>query len=133
LFRYTVDNVASYYPLERPGPETYRRGVYHQWARSVKDDMMSLYDCPDSALPEPRRVQTTTPLQALASLNSAFMMDQAQALATRAGNAAEAYRLALGRAPSAEESTEAEAFVRSQSLVLFCRALLNSNEFAYVF
>lgn len=133
LYRYTVDNVATYYPLDRPGPETYRRAVYHQWARSVKDDLLSVYDCPDSSLPEPKRVQTTTPLQALTSLNSPFMLDQAAHLAARAGTAAEAYRLALGRAPSPEEAAEAEAFVKTHSLALFCRALLNSNEFAYVF
>ncbi|MEZ5391320.1 MAG: DUF1553 domain-containing protein [Bryobacterales bacterium] len=37
LYRYTVDNVATYYPLEEFGPETFPgRSVYHQHARSVK-------------------------------------------------------------------------------------------------
>ena len=137
LYRYTVDNVATYYPLENPGPETYRRAVYHQWARSVKDDLMSTYDCPDSALPEPRRVQTTTPLQALSMMNSAFVLDQARYFAARVqGSAApveEAYLLAFGRPPSAEESAEARTFLASNSLELFCRVLLNASEFSYVF
>ena len=137
LYRYTVDNVATYYPLENPGPETYRRAVYHQWARSVKDDLMSTYDCPDSALPEPRRVQTTTPLQALSMMNSAFMLDQARYFAARVRGAAspveEAYLLALGRPPSAVESAEAQTFLSSNSLELFCRVLLNASEFSYVF
>jgi hypothetical protein len=137
LYRYTVDNVATYYPLDNPGPETYRRAVYHQWARSVKDDMLSVYDCPDSSLPEPKRVLTTTPLQALSSLNSAFVMDQARYLAERVGGGEDgvrrAYLLAFGRPPSDEEAADAAAFVARESMALFCRVLLNSNEFAYVF
>jgi hypothetical protein len=137
LYRYTVDNVATYYPLEIPGPDTYRRAVYHQWARSVKDDLLSTYDCPDSSLPEPRRVQTTTPLQALSMMNSAFALDQARHFAARV-EAAEspveaAYLLAFGRAPSAEEAAEARTFLASNSLALFCRVLFNSSEFSHVF
>ena len=88
-------------------------------------------------MPEPRRVQTTTPLQALSMMNSAFVLDQARFFAARVQGAAspaeEAYLLAFGRPPSAEESAEARMFLGSNSLELFCRVLLNASEFSYVF
>jgi hypothetical protein len=142
LYKYTVDNVATYLPLENPGEETYRRAVYHQWARSVKDDMLSIHDCPDSALAEPKRTATTTPLQALSLLNSNFALDQARFLAARLEREAgtdrrrqieRAFALAYNRAPQPEEISEALAFLEHNSLELFCRVLYNSNEFAYVF
>ncbi len=83
LYDYTVDNVATYAFRASFGPETYRRAVYHQSARSVKDDLMGPFDCPDSALPEPKRVSTTTALQALSLLNNAFILDQAGFFAER--------------------------------------------------
>ena len=38
---------------------------------------------PDSTLPQPKRMITTTPLQALSLLNNPFLLDQARALAQR--------------------------------------------------
>ncbi|MEZ5356431.1 MAG: DUF1553 domain-containing protein [Bryobacteraceae bacterium] len=141
LYRYTVDNVATYYPLEHPGTDTYRRSVYHQWARSVKDDMLSVHDCPDSALPEPRRTQTTTALQALSLLNAPFLIDQSRFFAQRliaeakspAARVDQAWSIAYGRPPQPEERSEALAFLEQNSLELLCRVIFNSNEFAYVF
>ncbi|MCA9132997.1 MAG: DUF1549 domain-containing protein, partial [Planctomycetales bacterium] len=34
LYKFTQNNVCTYFPLERHGPETYRRAVYHQNARA---------------------------------------------------------------------------------------------------
>ncbi len=59
------DNVATYVPLDRPGPETYRRSVYHHSARASYVDVLTDFDCPDNAFGAPRRASTTTPLQAL--------------------------------------------------------------------
>ncbi|MCB1019001.1 MAG: DUF1553 domain-containing protein [Acidobacteria bacterium] len=141
LYRYTVDNVATYYPLEEFGPETFRRSVYHQHARSVKPELLGQFDCPDTSLPAPKRVSTTTPLQALSLLNNAFLIEQAGFLAERlereaGGDAAAqvelAWRLAFGRSPEAEESADAVRFIEQQGLALFCRALFNANELVYV-
>jgi hypothetical protein len=41
-------------------PETYRRAVSHQNARSARVDVLSDFDCPDGALAAPRRTATTT-------------------------------------------------------------------------
>jgi hypothetical protein len=40
LYQYTRDNVATYTPLEKVGPETYRRSVYHQNARASRVDVL---------------------------------------------------------------------------------------------
>ena len=142
LYRYTVDNVATYYPLEEFSPETYRRSVYHQHARSVKPALLGEFDCPDTSLPAPKRIATTSPLQALSLLNNAFVLDQAEAFAdrvrARAGadppsQVAEAWQLAFTRAPTAEESRRATAFVAEHGLAPLGRALLNANEFLFVF
>ena len=141
LYRYTVDNVATYYPIEEFGPETFRRAIYHQHARSVKPELLGQFDCPDTALPAPKRVSTTTPLQALSLLNNSFLIDQAgffaERLAREAGNnpAAQverAWRLAFGRPPKAAETAESLRFIEEQGLPLFCRALFNANELVYV-
>jgi hypothetical protein len=141
LYKYTVDNVATYLPLETSSPETFRRSVYHQAARSVRDDMLGTHDCPDSTIPEPKRVVTTTPLQALTLLNSSFILDQARYFAERLEREAgknrtvqieRAFRLAFGRAPKPAEAAAAAALIGEHGLAVFCRALLNANEFVYV-
>ena len=43
-----------------------------------------------------------------------------------------AYRLALGRPPTAKELDLARAFLNQSPLNEFCRALFNLNEFVYV-
>jgi len=142
LYRYTVDNVATYYPIEEFGPETYRRSVYHQHARSVKPELLGQFDCPDSALSAPARVSTTTPLQALSLLNNKFLLEQSRFLAERSLSDAGAdpaarieriWRLAFGRAPAREEASAAREFVDEQGWDLFARAILNANELIYVF
>ena len=138
LYRYTVDNVATYYPLEKFGPDTYRRSVYHQHARSVKPELLGQFDCPDTSLPAPKRVTTTSPLQALALLNNSFMLDQARFLAERVGpgetadQVKRAYELVFGRDPDNEELSASVQFVEENGLFLLCRALFNANEFVYV-
>ena len=141
LYRYTVDNVATYYPIEELGPETFRRAVYHQHARSVKPELLGQFDCPDTALQAPKRVSTTTPLQALSLLNNGFSIDQAGFFAARlereagkdpAAQVELAWRLAFGRPPAVEETAESVRFIEEQGLPLFCRALFNANELVYV-
>jgi hypothetical protein len=142
LYRYTVDNVATYFPMETFGEETYRRSVYHQAARSVRAELLGQFDCPDSSLPEPKRVVTTSPLQALSLMNNAFVMDQARFLAARLEREAGpgktgaqidlAFRLAFGRWAVNEEKRAAEALIARHGLAAFCRALFSANEFVYV-
>ncbi len=142
LYRYTVDNVATYLPLTTVDESTFRRSVYHQHARSVKVDLLGEYDCPDSALAAPRREVTTSPLQALTLLNGDFVLRQAQAFAERVEREVggsepvqqveRAFVLAFGRPPMADELERSVEFVKAHGLFVFCRALLNANEFVYV-
>ena len=141
LYRYTVDNVATYYPMTTFGEETYRRAVYHQSARSVKVELLGQYDCPDHSLPAPRRESTISPLQALNLLNNSFTMDQArffeERLLREVGRGAamqirRAYALAFGRSPDSEEERIGRELIEKHGLYVFCRTLLNANEFIYV-
>src|SRR5690606_30245416 len=77
------DNVCTYEPLDEHGPETYRRAIYHQNARSSVVDLMTEFDQPDCSFSTPERSETTTPLQALTMLNHDFTLDMSEAFAER--------------------------------------------------
>jgi len=138
LYKYTVDNVATYFPLDHLGPATYRRSVYAESARSISNELLTVFDCPDSSLPEPRRVSTTSPLQALSLLNHSFTLDMASALekrlaATAPGERiAQAFLLTFGRPPEPAELTQSEQLITKHGFAHFARALFNTNEFLYV-
>ncbi len=142
LYRYTVDNVATYHPLDQFTKQTYRRSVYHQHARSVKPELLGEFDCPDTSLPSPKRISTTSPLQALSLMNNRFVLDQAESFASLVESVSDdsdrsrvqqAWRLAFGRAPTGEEAVAASSFVAEEGLESLARAIINSNEFLYVF
>ena len=142
LYRYSLDNVATYYPLDEYDPSTFRRSVYHQHVRAAQVDLLTDFDCPDPALPAPSRTATISPQQAMSLQNHPFVIQQAKALAERlaerhpGGSVADqvttAYRLCFAREPEADELSAAVALVRSHGLPLFCRALINANEFIYL-
>ncbi len=135
LYKFTQNNVCTYFPLDRPGPETYRRAVYHQNARASVVDVLNDFDLPDISLAAPRRANTTTPLQALTLLNHSFTLDLAAALAARLDTSdpvGQAYALAFQRPPTAPEKTAALALIARHGREAFCRALLNANELIYL-
>jgi mono/diheme cytochrome c family protein len=142
LYQYTRDNVATYTPLEKFGPETYRRSVYHQNARASRVDLLSDFDAPDCAFSTSRRVPTTTPSQALALMNHSFTMAMAEALSKRLSSGLDAanyegqirlgFKLVLGREPTPAEQSGANALVGKHGIRAFCRALLNSSELVYL-
>lgn len=137
LYKFTQNNVSTYFPLDEHGPATYRRAVYHQNARASVVDGLSDFDLPDTAFATPVRAHTTTPLQALTLLNHRFTLDMAEALAARLAGEPEAqvrqaYALAFQRAPSVTERTAAADLIAVHGLRAFCRALLNASELIYV-
>ncbi|MBL8186432.1 MAG: DUF1553 domain-containing protein [Acidobacteria bacterium] len=141
LYRYLQDNVATYWPLDQHGPETYRRAVYHQNARASLSDGLTDFDLPDSAYSAPSRTSTTSPLQALTLLNHRFTLEMSDALAERAKREAPAdqaaqvrrvFALAFQRQPTAEEQQAALKLIASHGWRAFCRALLNANELLYL-
>jgi hypothetical protein len=122
--------------------DTFRRMVYGTVVRQRPDGVFGVFDCPDAGQIAPRRTSSTTPLQALNLLNSAFIVEQSEFFAKRlkaeAGPSVEeqirrAFLLAYLREPSADEQKAATKLARSEGLPILCRALLNTNEFVYLF
>ena len=121
-------------------PESHRRAVYRFIVRSVPDPFMESLDCPDPSLLTPKRNSTLTAIQALALLNDPFIVRQAEHLAERlcrlrsglGGQIGQAYLLALGRKPRAEERRTLVSYAEKHGLENVCRLILNSNEFMFV-
>jgi mono/diheme cytochrome c family protein len=135
LYRYLVNNVSTYIPLDTQGPETYRRAVYHQNARASVVDVLNDFDLPDIAFSAPKRANTTSPLQSLTLFNHSFTLDMAKALVTRLDGPdpiAQAYSIALQRRPTATERSAAEKLIAQHGKIAFCRALLNANELIFI-
>jgi mono/diheme cytochrome c family protein len=141
LYHFMQDNVCTYVPLDRHGPETYRRAVYHQNARASVVDLMTEFDQPDCTFSAPRRAETTTPLQALTMLNHSFTLDMAAALAERlkreaggdvAAQVDRACRICYSRSATEEEASACRQLVDRHGLAALCRVLLNTSEMIHV-
>ncbi|MBX9788216.1 MAG: DUF1553 domain-containing protein [Pirellulales bacterium] len=131
----------SYLPADRAGPEFERRTIYRTSTRGGRGGLLDAFDCPDPSTTTPRRAVTTTPLQALALLNNAFVLRMSEALAERvereagaetATQVARAMELVYGRVPRADEAHLACELVEREGLATLARVLFNSNEFLYV-
>jgi hypothetical protein len=127
-------------PVTADTKEYARRSVYLFARRNLRDPFLEAFDLPDSNLSCPKRERSTTAPQALALMNSPEAMTAATALAERLTKEAKtdderivrAYRLVLGRAPSAKELERARAFLKDSPLSELCRALFSLNEFVYL-
>ena len=142
LFEPNSNYVRVFVPKETFGPAEWRRMIYQTKPRMQLDGVFGAFDCPDAGQIAPRRIQSTTPLQALNLLNSGFALQQSDIFAERikrdAGDDAAAqvrrtFRLAYQRLPDETELRESIALVRDHGLPTLCRVILNSNEFLYVF
>jgi hypothetical protein len=140
-FTITVFNSTFYTLVEEAAPEMRRRTVYRMSVNSAKDPLLDALDCPDPSVKAPRRAVTTTPLQALGLMNSAFVLRQARHFAERVGKEAGddlaarvaiAYRLAFGRMPTPVEKEQAVGHVRENGIESLCWVLLNASEFLYI-
>lgn len=141
-FKLFIRGATHYYnAIDEDRPDLHRRTVYRTWARSGRSRLLDTLDCPDPSTVTPARAVTTTPLQALALLNNAFVLRMAEHFAARVkneggddvdGQVRYAYDLAYNRAPATDELTVAREVVRRHGLIVLCRAIFNSNEFMYV-
>ena len=142
---YRIHNVKKRYAqwevVKNFGEATWRRMIYQERMRRVDDRMFTAFDFPDCGQVRPKRPISTTPLQALNLMNSEFVMNQAKLIAERAKTEAmenksdpvvAAFQLILGRNPTKEELSSAKSVAESENLSLVCRALINSNEFAFL-
>jgi hypothetical protein len=118
-----------------------RRSVYLMQRRAFQQPMFQVFDAPDGMATCERRNESTTAPQALTLLNSRFMVEQAESLASKAETVDAAWRMAFGREPRADERKLAETFLAAQAglsgspdqaRIELARSLLNSNEFLYV-
>ena len=142
---YRIHNVKKTYAqwevLDNHGPATWRRMLYQERMRRVDDGMFTAFDFPDCGQVRAKRPVSTTPLQALNLMNSQFVIDQSQRIADRAREQApdnvedaveRCFLLLLGRTPKAEERQACLRLANNGELALVCRALINSNEFAFL-
>jgi hypothetical protein len=152
-------NLKDPYPRDaKDTPETRRRTVYMFHKRVVQHPLQQAFDGPDAAASCGRRTVTTVAPQALAVLNDPFIRARAADFAERlrrerAGvpeQVSQAYRTALGRAPTAQELRDSVAFVERQqaarrgragsgeadpnldALTDFAQVIFGLNEFMYV-
>ena len=123
-------------------PSTWRRSLYVYSKRSIRYPLFETFDQPNLINSCERRNRSTIAPQALLLMNNNFVITEAKYFAERlrreAGDNAraqveQAYRLALGRAPTAFERAKTVEFIQSgpNSLTEFCQALFNLNEFVY--
>ncbi|MBC7967856.1 MAG: DUF1553 domain-containing protein, partial [Fuerstia sp.] len=75
-------------PVEEFTAENMRRMIYSHKVRMEPVPVFGAFDCPDAGQATPRRGRSTTAIQALNLLNSPFVLERADKLATRAVAAA---------------------------------------------
>ncbi len=133
--------VHIYVPKTQFTRAEFRRMIYQWKPRMEQDVTFGVFDCPDAAQSMPKRITSTSPLQALSLLNSPFMVQQAEAFAERVKSEAgaetdaqvsRAYSLALCRDATDDEKARACELANTYGIVELCRALLNSSEFVYL-
>jgi len=148
----------------KPDPlyeETPHRSVYLPVARFFMPDMFQVFDVAQPTLVVGERDVTTVPSQTLFMMNNEFVVEQSRRAAERllaetslddAGRVDWAYRLAVGRPPSADERDRAIEFIAGRAANVadtadseesdearlhawagFCQAMFASAEFRYVY
>jgi hypothetical protein len=137
--------------------ETKQRSVYLMAQRFQRHPYLSIFDGADPNTSTPRRSTTITPIQALFMMNSPFVHEQADHLASRLITAQTesqkridlAYQLVLGRLPSPDELHHSQIFLQQieeklkssdvpaeshqqKAWTSYAGVLLSSNEFIFV-
>jgi Protein of unknown function (DUF1553) len=113
----------------------YRRAIYGRVSRARRAQMLGLFDFPEATQSAPGRDVTTSTLQQIYVMNSAFMQNLAEAAAktaTAATGEAEQigvlYRRILARDPNAAELKHALTYLQSGTLQRYAQILLSTNE-----
>ncbi len=116
-------------------PTSVRRTVYGRVSRNRLSNLLKLYDFPDPVQTSPGRDLTTTSLQQLFVMNSAFIEAQSAALVKavqgepdRDGQVRALYRRILSRDPSQKELDLAADYLKDGALEPYAQALLATNE-----
>lgn len=117
------------------GETFYRRAIYGRISRARAPQVLALFDFPDSTQTAPDRDVTTSTLQQIFLMNSAFIQNLAEAAAKTAATATgEAeqigilYRRILARDPAVAEMKSAMAYLQKGTLQRYAQVLLATNE-----
>jgi len=136
----------------------WRRSLYLTNRRIYNPSFLSVFDKPTVTGCVCQRDQVAAPLQSLAMMNDAIVLEHAKYFAHRVlqeggdsvdGQIELAYRLAFGRRPRPEEQTWSRELVKQQALIYsnievapddisvaalacLCQTLMSANEFLYV-
>ncbi len=130
----------DYANFDVDAPAFSRRSVYRFLFRTIPDPFMDAMDCPDASQLTPKRNESLTALQALATLNDKLLVRRASQLAERVMSKHDpverqmidvCQRLLL-RDPRPDELTSFVNYVQQHGLGNFVRVLMNSNEFVFV-
>ncbi len=133
--------LSGFTPVESFSGEGLKRMIYAHKVRRERDAVFGAFDCPDGGQSTARRIESTTPIQALNLFNSVFTLEQSAAFAGRVQTEIaedvdqqirRVYQIALNRDPQADEVSEAQSVVHEHGLATLCRALYNSNEFLFL-
>jgi hypothetical protein len=128
-----------------------RRSIYIHLKRSLTVPLLANFDVADTDFTCPVRFATTQPTQALSMLNSVFLQEESQKLASylketagkdRSAQVRLALRRAFQREPAEAEIERGVKLIESletefgqapdTALRYFCLAVLNLNEFLYL-
>jgi hypothetical protein len=135
-----VTPIIDYSKIDLDSPLLQRRSIYRFLFRTLPDPFMESLDCPAGDQLMPVRTNSVTVQQALAMWNDAFVLRQAEHLATRLQTAAEkpadrvslAFRLAFSREPTPAELQRFVAYGEKHGWANLCRVLVNMNEFVFI-
>jgi mono/diheme cytochrome c family protein len=129
------------WPVNGDPSEHTRRGVYLLVRRTLPFPMFEAFDSPINSVSCPQRDVSSVAPQALWFLNNRVASEQAERFAARlraefgsepASWVEGAWRLALGRTPTAAELEQGVALIARLSLERFCLSVFNLNEFAFI-
>ena len=138
---YTVTQLNTYfYHLFDKDENIYnRRTIYRMQVITGRSPLLDALDCPSPSITQPRRIPTSTPLQALALMNDSFVVRQSMKLAARLKEQQPdlhkqielAYEFSYSRKPTAEELQTGLNVAKEHGLETLCWAIYNSSEFLY--
>ena len=135
-----VTPTVKYEDFDLDSPDARRRSVYRFIFRTVPDPFMEALDCPDASQFTPKRSTSMTSLQALAMLNSRFVVRYSEHIANRLEHDTAdrhqqirlLFEMAFGRPPMNDELEAVAAYADQYGLPNACRIIVNSNEFMFV-
>jgi len=137
----SLNGTTYYTPFDKEDDSLNRRTIYRFSPRGQRSTILDAFDCPDPSTTAPSRSITTTPIQALALLNNAFVLRMAEGFAKRLREENQdkieeqvirSYELAYGRKPDPEEIRLGLKLSEDHGLQALCRVLFNSNEFVVI-